>query len=162
MITTDLGTIFWTTIGFGIVLFILGKFAWKPVLNILKEREHSIDSALKAAETAREEMAQLKADNEKIMAEAKAERDGLLKEARDLKDKIINEAKDKATEEANKIVEIARQNFKSEKDAAINEIKNQVANISVKVAEKILKQKLSEYSEQKELMDDFLKDMKLN
>jgi len=162
MITTDIGTIFWTTIGFGIVLFILGKFAWKPVLNILKERDNSIESALKAAEVAREEMAQLKADNEKVFAEAKLERDNILKEAKEIKDKMIEEAKELATKEANKMIETARKNFKLEKEAAINEIKDQVTNISVKVAEKILKHKLSEYNEQKELMDKFLKDIKLN
>jgi len=162
MINPDVGAIFWTTIGFGLVLFLLGKFAWKPVLNILKERDNNIESALKAAELAKEEMTKLKADNEKIMAEAKIERDNLLKEARELKDKMISEAKEQAADEANKIVEIARQNFRSEKEAAINEIKDQVATLSVQVAEKILKQQLSQYKDQKELMDSLMKDLKLN
>ena len=147
LVRPDIGLLFWMMITFITVMIVLKKFAWKPILNNLKERDNNIASALKAAELAKQEMAQLKADNEKIMTEAKAERDNLLKEARDLKDKII---------------ETARQNFRSEKDAAINEIKNQVATLSVQVAEKILKQKLSEYSDQKVLMDGLMKDLKLN
>lgn len=162
MITPDIGTIFWMTIAFGLVLFILGKFAWKPILNALKERDHSIESALKSAELARVEMAQLKTDNDKIMAEAKVERDNVLNEARNLKDKIIAEAKEKAAEEANRIMETARINFRAEKDAAVNEIKNQVALLSVQVAEKILKQKLTEYKEQKDLIENMMKDIKMS
>ena len=162
LVRPDIGLLFWMMITFITVMIVLKKFAWKPILNNLKERDNNIASALKAAELAKQEMAQLKADNEKIMTEAKAERDNLLKEARDLKDKIIGEAKEQASVEANKIIETARQNFRSEKDAAINEIKNQVATLSVQVAEKILKQKLSEYSDQKVLMDGLMKDLKLN
>jgi F-type H+-transporting ATPase subunit b len=162
MITTDLGTIFWTTIGFGAVLFILGKYAWRPVLNILRERENNIESALKSAELARKAMAQLKAENEKILAEAKLERDEILKEARDVKVKLINEAKEQAAEEAQKMIETARLSFKAEKEIAMNEIKNQVAALAIKVAEKILNEKLSDYKDQKELMDNLMKDLKLN
>ena len=162
LVTPSIGLLFWMFITFGVVLFVLKKFAWKPILNALKERDQSIESALQSAELAREEMTQLKADNQKIMIEAKKERDELLMEARNLKDKIITEAKEKAAAEANKILETARQNFRSEKEAAINEIKNQVAVLSVEVAEKILKQKLSEYKEQKELIENMMKDLKMN
>ncbi len=162
LVTPSVGLFFWMFLTFGIVMFVLKKFAWKPILNILKERDDSIEAAIKSADIARQEMAQLKADNEKIMAEAKVERDNLLKEAKDLKDKIIGEARDKAAEEAAKMMETARENLKAEKDAALNEIKGQIATLSVQVAEKILKQKLGDQKEQKELMNDYLKDLKLN
>jgi F-type H+-transporting ATPase subunit b len=162
LITPDVGTVFWMFIAFLIVLFILGKFAWKPILNALKQRENSIEMALKSAEMAKKEMEKVKADNEKIMEEAKSERDNLLKEARELKEQIINEAKEQAADEANKMIETARANFRNERSAAMNEMKNQVARLSINVAEKILRQKLSEYKNQQELMEGFMKDIKFN
>ncbi|MBN2350869.1 MAG: F0F1 ATP synthase subunit B [Bacteroidales bacterium] len=156
------GTIIWMTIAFSISFFILAKFAWKPILGFLKSRENSIKNALRSAEEAKEEMSKLKADNEQIIAEAKKERDLIIKEARDLKDSIINEAKNKATEEATRILEAAKENIKSEKLMAFNEIKTQVALVSVKIAEKLLQEKLSEGSEQKELIEKLLRQVKLN
>lgn len=162
LLTPHFGTIFWMTISFLTVLFILRKFAWKPILNGLKAREETIDEALRSAEMARQEMKKLQADNEQIIAEAKLERDKILKEARDLKDEIVNEARKKAIEESDKIVAGARESIKSEKAAAVKEIKEQIAEFSVIVAEKILLEKLEPGSKQKELIDKYLNEIKIN
>lgn len=156
------GTIFWMLIAFSTVLFILKKFAWKPILNAIKAREDSITEALASAEKAKEEMQKLQANNEKIMAAAKVERDGIIKEARQLKDSMIEDAKEKANVEADKMIEKAREAIKSEKAAAIKEMKEEVAKLSVGIAEKILKEKLDASDEQKELIDKYLRDVKLN
>lgn len=156
------GTIIWMLIGFGAVFYLLTKFAWKPVLGALKQREESIESALKSAEIARSEMEKLQANNEKIIAEGKLERDKILKEARELKDTIIEDAKAKATNEADKIIESARENIKSEKDAAIIEIKEHAASLSIHMAELLLHEKLTSKKEQKELIDRLLRQVKTN
>jgi len=157
-----IGLIFWTIIIFSILLFLLKKFAWKPINNAVKNREESIKSALEAAEKAKEEMKKLSADNEKIMKEAREEKDSLLKEAREVKEKIINEAKDKASAEAQKLIESARLSIKNEKQAAISDIKDQIARLSVEVAEKIIREKLGDDKNQKELIDRLLDDIKMN
>lgn len=162
LLSPSYGLIVWTTLAFGIVLFLLKKFAWKPILKSLDEREKSIQSAIDEAKKAREEMSSLKSDNEKILAQAKAERDGILKEAREIKEKMIVEAKDKAGKEAEKIVAIARENIQNEKMAAITELKNQVAHLSIEIAEKILKQELSEKDKQKSIVKTLLEDVKMN
>ncbi len=162
LVTPGFGLVFWMTLSFSIVLFILKKFAWKPILSALKERDDSIAEALNAAEKARTEINELKADNDKIMQEARIERDTLLKEARNIKEEIIGEAKNKAKEEADKILSDARESIKNEKMAAITELKNQVANLSISIAEKILKQELSDKESQKELTDNILKDTNFN
>jgi F-type H+-transporting ATPase subunit b len=162
LVNPGIGLIFWMIVSFGIVLWILKKFAWKPILNALKEREHSIEDALLSAEKAKEVMAKLKADNEAIIKEAKIERDSILKEARQVKEKILQEAKEEASEEAGKIIEAARLTIKNEKVAAILDIKNQVAIFSVEIAEKILKQKLAEKENQKVLINKLLDEIKLN
>lgn len=162
LITPGIGLIFWTLVVFLILLFILKRFAWKPINNAVKNREESIRSALRAADKAREDMEKLQADNEKIMKLAKAERDTLMREAKDVKDKIIAEAKEKADSEAKKLIEVARMNIQNEKASAISEIKEQVAKLSVEIAEKILREKLKEDKESKELVDKLLKDVKLN
>jgi len=162
LITPDLGTAFWMLIVFGIVLYVLAKFAWKPILSALKQREGSIASALNAADKARKEMAKVQADNEKILAEAKAERDSLLKEAQELKQKIISEAKEDATKEAQKIVEAARTTIENEKAAIVNDIRKQVAVFSVEIAEKVLREKLSASKEQQEMIDKMANEIKLN
>lgn len=156
------GTIFWMLIIFGIVAFVLKKFAWKPILNALKEREESIANALNSAEEAKKEVAGLRADNEKIIAEARKEKDQILKEAKELKEKIVAEAKEKAAQEAQKTIDQGRQQIESEKIAAINEIKNQVANLSVLIAEKVIKKELSNKGEQKKMVDGLVDDIKLN
>lgn len=156
------GTIFWMLIIFGIVLFVLKKFAWKPILNALKDREESIANALNSAEEAKKEVAGLRADNEKIIAEARKEKDIILKEAKELKEKIVTEAKEKAAQEAQKTIDQGRQQIESEKIAAINEIKNQVAELSVLIAEKVIKTELGNKGEQKKMVDGLVDDIKLN
>jgi F-type H+-transporting ATPase subunit b len=156
------GLVFWMLVSFLIVLFILGKFAWKPILKALKERETSIEDALRSADKAREAMETLKADNEKLLNEARAERERMLREARDTKDAIINEAKGKATTEANRLLQMAREAINNEKQAAITELKNQVATLSIEIAEKILREQLKDSAKQKELAEKYLKEVKLN
>jgi F-type H+-transporting ATPase subunit b len=162
LIHPDLGTIFWTTIAFLFVLFILRKFAWRPILTFLKEREFSIENALQAAEKARKEMSKLQLDNEKIIAEAKNERDKIIKEARETKESIIEEATEKAVNESKKLIEKARISIQNEKINAMKEIKNQVTILSVEIAAKILQKKLSADKEQQELIEKSLRDIKLN
>lgn len=162
LVTPGIGLVFWMLLSFTIVLFILKKFAWGPILGMLKEREQSIDNALQSAQKAKEQMAQLQSDNEKILSEAKLERDKMMKEAREIKDKIIAEAKNQASVEANKLIEQARINIENEKTAAISEIKNQVINLSVDIAEKILRKELEDREKQKELTATLLKDIKFN
>jgi len=162
LVTPGLGLIFWMVISFSVILFILKKFAWKPILKALKDREITIDTALKSADKAKEEMEQLKADNEKIIKEAKSERDNLLKDARQVKDKIISEAKQKAKSDAKKIIEDAKGKIESEKEAALDEIKNQVAGFSVEIAEKILKKKLEKSKDQKDLINELINEIKIN
>ena len=156
------GLIFWTSLVFIILLFLLGKFAWKPILKSVKERETKIETALEASEKAREEMAALKSQNEDLRKEALVERDTLLKEAREMKDKIVAEAKNTAKEEGERIIESAREVIKNEKMAAVTEIKNQVAALSIEIAEKIVKEKLSTDEKQKTLVDGLVKEINLN
>ena len=156
------GLVFWMIISFSVILFLLKKFAWGPILNSLTERENTISDALNTAQKAQEEMLALKAGNEKLLQEARNERDTLLKEAREAKEMIISEAKTKATEAADKILVSARENISNEKMAAITELKNYVATLSIEIAEKVLKQELADPNKQKELVQTLLKDTKLN
>lgn len=162
MLSVSIGTVLWTTIAFLIVLFLLVKFAWKPILASLKDRENSIQNALDAADKAKKEMESLQADNEKLLNEARAERDAMLKEARETKNKIITEAKDKAKEEADNIIANAREAIQNEKMAAITEMKNQVAKFSIEIAEKILKDELSAKGKQEALIENAISDINLN
>ena len=162
LVTPGIGMIFWSTLFFLVLLFILGKFAWPAILTAVKARNESIRHALDAAKKAKEEMTQLKADNEKILAEAKAERNALLKEAKQVKDQLIAEAKEKATEEANKLVKSAREAIRNEKAASLNEMKEQMATLSVDIAEQILRAKLGESKAQKELVDKLISEADLN
>ncbi len=162
LINPGLGLIFWMTLTFLLVLWVLGKYAWPAILKGLKEREESIQESLDAAKKAREQMAQLKADNEKLIAEAKEERDEILVEARKIKEKIIEEARGKAAIEADKIVESAREQIKLEKNAAIIELKNIVADYSIQIAEKILREELKDKKKQKEYVSSLLKEFSLN
>ena len=162
LVTPDIGLLFWMLVSFSIVLFLLKKYAWKPILNSLKEREESIAGALNQAKKAKEEMLLLKSDNEKILAEARNERDKILKEARDAKDSIINEARSKATVEVDRLLQIAREGIQNEKMAAIVDLKNQVANLSIEIAEKVIRQQLADNEKQKALVADLLKETKLN
>ncbi len=162
LIKPDLGLLFWMIISFGILLFVLIRFAWRPILKALRDRERSISKSLLAAQIAKEEMAKIEFGNEKITQLAKIEKDNLLKEAKEIKNSIIEEARETAKLEAKKIIQEARQGVEHEKNQAINEIKNQIAALSVDIAEKILKQKLVEESKQKELIDELIKDIDLN
>lgn len=162
LVTPDYGLLFWMLLTFLAVLYILKKFAWGPILSSLKEREDSIEEALESAQKAREEMGKLQADNEKILAEARNERSQMLKEAKDLQQKMLEEAKQKAAQEADKMIESARRAIENEKEAAIGEMKENIASLSVLIAEKILKKQLEDPEKQKELMDQYLKDIKLN
>ena len=162
MISFDPGLIIWTTIIFTLLLIVLKKFAWKPILNSVDERNKSIEEALKAADKAKEEMALLNADNERILQEARIERDSLLKEAREMKNSIINEAKEKATTEADKILISAKEQISNEKMKAIIELKNTVAVLSIDIAEKILKSELNDKSKQEEFIATALKNSELN
>ena len=162
LVTPGIGLIFWSTLFFLVLLFILGKFAWPAILTAVKARNESIRQALDAAGKAKEEMAQLQADNEKILAEAKEARNALLKEAKQVKDKLIADAKEIASEEAKKIVQNARDTIQSEKVAAIDDMKEQMASISVDIAEQILRAKLQESKAQKELVDKLINEADLN
>lgn len=162
LVKPGIGLIFWMVITFSILLFILAKFAWKPIMTALRERESNIENALASAQKAKEEMAALTATNEKMLAEARIERDKLLKEARETKDAIINEAKTRAGSEADRLIASARQTIQNEKMAAINELKNQVASMSIEIAEKILRHELANDEKQKALIGTLLKDVNLN
>jgi F-type H+-transporting ATPase subunit b len=162
LVQPALGLVFWMVVTFLIILFILKKFAWKPILGMIKEREEGIEKALQSAEQAREDMHLLKSSNEKILAEARAEKDALLKEARETKDAIINEAKVKAKTEADKLIAHAREAIQTEKLAAITELKAQVATLSIDIAEKILKEQLSSEDKQKTLTGNLVKEVTLN
>lgn len=162
LVKPSIGLIFWMVVSFSIILFLLKKFAWSPILTMVKEREESIDAALKSAEQAKAEMKSLKSENERILAEARNERDILLKEARDIKEKIIGEAKTIATSEGERLLKAARENIENEKMAAITELKNQVAVLSIEIAEKILKAELASDDKQKSLVKNLLQDVNLN
>ena len=158
LVTPAIGLIFWTTVVFTLLVLLLKKFAWKPILSAVDERNQSIKNSLVQAEKARNEMSELNANNEKIIAQAKVDRDIILKEARDMKNEIISEAKDKASKEADKIVSTAKEQISNEKMKAMTELKNHVADLSIDMAEKILKLELSDASKQKELITKALND----
>jgi F-type H+-transporting ATPase subunit b len=158
----SIGLFVWQTVLFLALLFLLRKYAWKPILTAVEEREEGIKSALDAADNAKKEMEALNADNEKILREAKAQRDSILKEARELKDGIIAEAKTQASEEADKVMASAREQINNEKMAAITELKNQVASLSVDIAEKILKSELKDDNKQKEMVNSALEEASID
>ncbi len=160
LVTPAIGLIFWTTVVFTLLVLLLKKFAWKPILSAVDERNKSIKDSLAQAEKARSEMSELTANNEKIIAQAKVDRDIILKEARDIKNEIISEAKDKANKEAEKLVSTAKEQILNEKMKAITELKNHVADLSIEMAEKILNSELSDVTKQKELVTKALKESK--
>jgi len=162
LVTPGIGLIFWTGLIFLFLLFVLTKFAWKPINKMISERNQSIEDALNLAEKAREEMKQLKSDNDKIMAEARLERDKMMKEAREIKDQIVSEAKNEAIKEVDKVKKAAAMEISAQKAAAMEEIRNQVLDLSVIVAEKVLRRELSSNSDNEKLVDDLLKDVKFN
>lgn len=158
----SIGLFFWQTLLFGLLLFLLWKFAWKPILNAVNDREDGIKDALAAAENAKKEMQNVTADSEKLLKEARAEREAMLKEAREIKDKLITDSKEQAKVEGDKMIKNAQATIESEKKAAVAEIKNQVAELSIDIAEKVIKEQLSNKDKQLKLVDDMLVDIKLN
>lgn len=154
--------IFWTTIIFIVFLFLLKKFAWKPILGAVTERETSIKNALLAAENAKKDMQNLQADNQRILQEARVERDNMLKEAREMKEKMISDSKNEAQEQGQKMIAQAKAAIESEKNAALAELKSQVSNLSVSIAEKLLKEELTNKDAQMKLVEKMLVDAKLN
>ncbi len=162
MIEPGIGLLFWMTLTFVILLVLLAKFAWKPILSAVNEREVTIVDALNQAKLARQEVENLKAENEVILREAKAERDQILKEAREIKDRIVGEAKDAARLEGDKMIEQARQTIASEKAAAVADIKTQIGTLSLNIAESILKNKLDTDTAQNELVSNILNTSNLN
>ena len=162
LVTPAIGLMFWTCIIFTLLIVLLRKFAWKPILTAVDDRNEQINSALKAADKARLEIENLNNDNERILLEAKSERDQLLKEARNIKDNIINEAKEKASNEAENILNAAKSQIENEKMKAITELKNSVAVLSIDIAEKVLKNELKEKSNQEDFINSILKNSELN
>ena len=154
--------IFWTTIIFVVFFMLLRKFAWKPILNAVKGREDSINNALLSAENAKKEMMALKSDNQKLLDDARAERDAMIKEATAIKDKMIADAKSEAQTQGAKMIEQAKATIESEKNNAVAEIKNQVSTLSLDIAEKLLKEELSNKESQTKLVEKMLADVKLN
>jgi F-type H+-transporting ATPase subunit b len=161
-LTPELGLIFWQLVIFLLVLFLLAKFAWKPILTSLKEREDSIDNALRMADQAKLEMQALKAGNEKLLADARVERDRTLKEAQTMANQLIETAKTKATEEGTRLITQARESIQNEKNAALAEVRNTAAQLSLDIAERILRRELTDPAAQSQLVDAYLKDVKLN
>ena len=162
LITPQLGLLFWQTVLFLLLLLILTKFAWKPIMASLREREDSIESALRMADQAKIEMQQLKAGNEKLMAEARHERDRTLAEAQQLANQLIETAKTRATEEGGRMITQAREAIQTEKNAALAEVRNTAAQLSLDIAERILRRELTDAPAQQKLVEDYLKDVKLN
>src|SRR5690554_623527 len=154
--------IFWTTLIFILLLVLLRKFAWKPILGAVRGREASINDALAAAEKAKLEMQNMHADNEKLLQQARAEREAMMKDAREIKTKMISDAQEEAKSEANKIIAQAQAAIESEKKSAIAELKQQVADLSIGIAEKVVKQELSDKNKQLELVEQMLGEAKLN
>ena len=162
LITPGIGLIFWTSVVFLLLLVLLGKYAWKPILNAIKTREQSIQDALSSADKALNDMRELQANNEKILNQARSERDSLLKEARETKDAIIAEAKQKAQADADRIMSSAREQITNEKNAAVADLKNQVAVLSIEIAEKILRKELSNKAEQEAYAKSLADSIQLN
>ncbi len=161
-LTSPESLIFWTTIIFIAFLLLLKKLAWKPILGAVKSREDSINNALLAAEQAKKEMQNLQADNQKLLQEARAERDAMIKEAREIKDKMIADAKEEAQALGLQLIEQAKASIQSEKNAAMSELKNQVSSLSLEIAEKVLKDELSNTESQTKLVDKLIGEVRLN
>jgi F-type H+-transporting ATPase subunit b len=157
LVTPAIGLMFWTVVIFILLLVILKKFAWKPILKAVDDRNSSIEHALSAAEKAKEEMAELSSNNDKILSEARIERDTIIKEARDIKEKTIADAKAVASDEAEKIIASAKEQINNEKMKAMTELKNQVADIAINMAEKIIQSELKDTEKQKNIISEALK-----
>ena len=162
LLSVSYGTVFWATVAFLVVAFLLKKMAWGPILKSLEERSQGIENALSEAERARQEMSKLQAGNEQLLREARDERDRILVEAKALKDSIVAEARTKATEESTRIIAAARLEIDNQKKAAITELKNQVATLSVDIAEKLTREKLSDSEKQKAINESLIAEIRSN
>ena len=162
LVSPGLGLIFWMTLAFGVVLWILAKFAWKPIMKSIHEREKSIDNALEQAEEARQEMRNLQANSEEMIRQTKIEQDEVVKATARIKEKMIQDAKEKAAAEAEVIIEKTRKQLELEKQAAMIDLKNQIGQLSIEIAEKLLNRELKDKSAQKDYLDELIKDIKLN
>ena len=162
LINPSIGLIFWTTFTFVILLFLLTKLAWKPIIGALRSREDSINDALKAAEIAKEDMQKLQSKNEKLLEQARVERDNIIKEARNASNALKEEAKEEASKISAKMVDDARAAIRTEKQAALTEVKTLVASLSLDIAEKLVRTELKDQKAQKALIEDFVKDLNLN
>jgi len=162
LLTPSFGLIFWTLLAFIIVFFILKKYAWKPILSSLDQREKGIADSLETAERVRGEMAQLKSENEDLLARAREERGLMLKEARETKERIISEAKEQAKRDANKIISEAQQAITVQKMAALTEVKNEVGKLVIEISEKVLRRELSNKEAQEAHIAGLVKEVKLN
>jgi len=162
LLIPEIGLVFWHTVSFLILLFLLGKYAWKPVLKAIKEREDNIQAALDAAESAKAEMARLSNQNEQLLKEARAERDGILKEAKALKDRIVDEAKTEARESGRKILEQAKQEIEEQKNRAMAEVRGQVSSLSLEIARKVLAREFEDRAKHEALIGDLLEEVHLN
>ena len=162
LVTPDVGLLFWTFCSFAILYFLLKKFAWKPILGSVNDREDSIREALLAAENAKKEMENLKSDNEKILKEAKVERENMLKDAREIKTKLISDAENQAKEQASKMIESAQLVIQNEKNSAMNELKQTVVELSVGIAEKVISSELEDKNKQLKAVENMLNDASLN
>ncbi|HRO75176.1 MAG TPA: F0F1 ATP synthase subunit B [Crocinitomicaceae bacterium] len=162
LITPDLGLLFWTGIVFVLLLFLLTKFAWKPILNMVNKREQDIAEALELAKKTKAEMTALQAQNENLLKEARAERDAIIKDAREVATKMVEESKDKARVEATKLIEDAKNAIQTEKNAALAEVKSQVADLAMDIATKVVKNTLGDQAKQKELAVSLADELNLN
>ena len=159
LVTPDIGLVFWTTLAFALLLFLLAKFAWKPIMGAITERERTIEDALLKAEAAKEEMARMTSENEQLLKDTRAERDLILREARHMKDQIVHEAKEAAQAEGERMIEKARIEINSEKAIAMASVKAQVAELSIEIAEKVLRKEFENKTEQDELVADLLREV---
>ncbi|HHU47658.1 MAG TPA: F0F1 ATP synthase subunit B [Bacteroidales bacterium] len=162
IIKPSFGLIFWMLIGFGILFFILAKYAWPIISKSIADREQKIEEQLAAAAQAREDMKNLKSEHQALLTLAKEERDTILADARKLRDKLYDEAKDKADEEAQQIIKDAKKAINFEKMKAMTEMKNEIANMSIEIAEKILRQELADKDKQEKLVDKWINEVNLN
>tara|TARA_B100000780_G_scaffold242144_1_gene184828 strand:+ start:668 stop:1165 length:498 start_codon:yes stop_codon:yes gene_type:complete len=162
LLSPAFGTVFWATLAFLATLFILKKFAWAPILNALKEREENIGNALRSADKAREEMANLNSENERLLQEARASRDAMLKESREMADKLISDAKAKAKAAASVEVESAKEAIATERKAAVAELRTEVAKLSIDIAEQLVREELKSSDKQKTLVDKLISESTLN
>jgi F-type H+-transporting ATPase subunit b len=161
LVTPEIGLVFWTTVSFVVLFFLLAKFAWKPIMGAIYDRERFIEDSLSKAEAANEEMARLISENENLLKKAHAERDIILQEAKKVKDQIVSEAKETAHKEGVRQIELARIEINNQKAIALAEVKNKVASLSLEIAEKVLRKQFEDSSKQDALVANLLKEVNL-